>query len=202
MGKRLLPLSIILVLLVFTLFGFGLFYLMNKSEVTKPQVLSEETKPVYWLLLHRKSNQEFLYQGVPGDKDRSHLLRQFKVKSGIPSERPTPLPKLLNKQYWIITSKYEDKENPETAPYFLNLDIPVSEEEPYGPTPYMECSGQCNWLLPGSFGLHGSGGDPEKISDTNPGSSGCIRHFDDDIAYLYNLLEPEKAEIRYYIEDI
>lgn len=195
-------LSLILIFLIFILFGFGLFYLKNKWESQNAQVLSEETKPFYWLVLYRKSNQEFLYQGVPGDKDRSQLLRQFKVKSGIPGERPTPLPKLLNRGYWVITAEAEQKENPETSPYFLTLDIPVSEAEPYGPTPYMECNGQCNWILPGSFGLHGSGGDPEKLSETNPGSSGCIRHFDEDITYLYNLLDPQKEEIRYYIEDI
>lgn len=202
MQRRLLFLSLFLVILIFLLFGFGAYYLITKNNSTVSQVLSEETKPQYWFVLHRKSNREFFYQGVPGDKDRSVLLRQFKVKSGIPNERPTPLPKLMDRDYWVITSKFEDKENPETSPYFITLNIPVTQEEPFGPTPYMECNGQCNWVLPGSFGLHGTGGDPEKISDINPGSSGCIRHFDEDITYLYNLLNPEKEEIRYYIEDV
>lgn len=84
----------------------------------------------------------------------------------------------------------------------LTLNIPVSDTEPFGPEPYLECNGQCNWILPGAFGLHGSGGNPEKLSSTDPGSSGCIRHTDEDITYLYNILDHQKAEIRYYIKDI
>ena len=80
--------------------------------------------------------------------------------------------------------------------------FPVSEEEPFGPTPYIECDGQCNWILPGAFGLHGVNGNSEKLSEFDLGSSGCIRHSNEDITYLYNLLDPEKEEIRYYIEDI
>ena len=113
----------------------------------------------HWLLLHRKSNIEYLYYGFAGEKTKSTLVKTFKVKSGIPGERPTPLPSLLGKKYWIITEKHEETENPETAPYFLTLNVPVSDEEPFGPTPYLECNGQCNWILPGYFGLHGSGGD-------------------------------------------
>lgn len=153
-------------------------------------------------MLHRKSNQEFLYQDEPGDIDKSQRRRSFKVKTGISGERPTPLPQLLGREYWIITDKIESLDNPETSPYFLTLNIPVSEEEPFGPTPYLECNGQCNWILPGAFGLHGSGGNPEKLSTQDPGSSGCIRHSDEDITYLYNTLNPKTEEIRYFIIDI
>lgn len=52
------------------------------------------------------------------------------------------------------------------------------------------------------FGLHGTGGQPEKLSKDDPGSSGCIRHKDEDITYLYNLLDPQKEEIRYYVSEI
>lgn len=48
-----------------------------------------------------------------------------------------------------MIDKVEAVDNPETAPYFLTLDIPVSDEEPFGPAPYLECDGQCNWVLPG-----------------------------------------------------
>lgn len=160
------------------------------------------TKLSYWFLLERKSQKEYFYQGVPGDKTRSSLVKTFRVKSGIAAERPTPLPRLLEREYWLITGKYETKDSPETAPYFLTLDIPYSDEYPYGPTPYLECNGQCDWILPGSFGLHGINNDPTKISPENPGSSGCIRHTDKDITYLYNTLDLQKEEIRYYIEDI
>lgn len=81
------------------------------------------------------------------------------------------------------------------------LDIPFNDEYPYGPTPYNECNGQCNWQLPGSFGLHGIAGDSSKLLAENPGSSGCIRHSDEDITYLYHLLSPEQQEVRYYIHD-
>lgn len=152
-------------------------------------------------MLNRKSNIEKLYRGVPGNENASTLLKTFVVKTGIPGERPTPLPQLLGKEYWTLVKK-EVSDNPETAPYFLTLDVPTSDEEPYGPTPYLECNGQCNWITPGFFGLHGTAGHPEKLSSEDPGSSGCIRHRDEDITYLYNLLEPEKEGIRYYIQDI
>ncbi len=175
-------------------------------------VLSESIKPRYWLLLYRRSNIEFLYYGTPGEIHNSLLARMFIVKTGIPGERPTPLPELVDgREYWIITSKTAT-DNPETAPYFLTLNVPVREDEPFGPTPYLECNGpaspdgglggQCNWVLPGEFGLHGVNGDMSRLSKENPGSSGCIRHADEDIIFLYNLLDPEKEEIRYYIKDI
>lgn len=193
--RRKIIVSIITAVLLF--FGIAIIFL------SKPQIVEQQKEPEkHWLLLHRKSNVEYLYYGVPGDKEQSELLKTFTVKTGIPGERPTPLPQLVGRDYWIVINKLEQKDNPETAPYFLTLDIPVGDEEPFGPTPYLECNGQCNWILPGDFGLHGSAGDPSKLSADNPGSSGCIRHTDDDITYLYNLLEPDKEEIRYYIEDI
>ena len=161
-----------------------------------------QTEKAYWFILHRKSNREFLYFGEPGNREASALIKTFNVKTGIPGQRPTPLPQLLGREYWLIMDEYEDLDNPETAPYFLTLDIPVSLEAPYGPVPYLECNGQCNWELPGAFGLHGNNGDPGKLASTNPGSSGCIRHTSEDIAYLYNLLEPEKSQVRYYINDV
>ncbi len=154
----------------------------------------------YWFILHRTSNKEELYQGAPGEKDKSKLIKTFKVKTGVPGERPTPLPKLLGRKYWVITEKHPEPDNPETAPYFITLDVPAPTGSPYGPEPYMECNGQCDWVKPGDFGLHGIGGNPEKLSENDPGSSGCIRHTDDDISYLYNLLDTTKSEIRYYIE--
>ncbi|MCL5432729.1 MAG: L,D-transpeptidase [Patescibacteria group bacterium] len=161
-----------------------------------------EEKQSYWLLLHRRSNIEFLYLGLPGQKDKSQLIKTFKVKTGIPGEKPTPLPGLLGREYWIITAKSKVQDNPETAPYFLTLDIPVSEDEPFGPTPYLECKGQCNWGTPGNFGLHGVNGNFNKLSEQDLGSSGCIRHYDSDISYLYNLLDPKKEKTKYYIEDL
>lgn len=187
--------------LIFVSFVLGIGIGTNILSSKKNENLKPENKNNYWLLLNRKSNIEFLYKGVPGDSKNSELIRTFNVKTGIPGERPTPLPKLLGKNYWVITSKQESKENPETAPYFLKLNIPVAEEEPFGPEPYEECAGQCNWELPGDFGLHGVNGDVSKLSEENPGSSGCVRHKDEDIAYLYNILNPQKEEIRYYIED-
>jgi hypothetical protein len=170
---------------------------------------AQAQKDSYWFELQRGANIENLYKGTPGDKSKSEHIKSFKVKTGIPGERPTPLPKLVGKEYWIITDKQPQPDNPETAPYFLTLNIPAPDEEPYGPVPYTECSGsasagpdgQCSWVLPGAFGLHGTGGNPAKISDTDPGSSGCIRHSDEDISYLYNLLDPANQEIRYYITE-
>lgn len=164
---------------------------------------SPESNPKnhYWFLLHRTSNMEYLYEGVPGKKEESILVKAFHVKTGRPGERPTPLPHLLGKEYWTIVSKRKATSD-ETAPYFLTLNVPFTNEPPYGPVPYEECNGQCNWQLPGEFGLHGVNKKEERLSKENPGSSGCIRHTDEDITYLYNLLEPKKEEIRYYIKDI
>lgn len=152
-------------------------------------------------MLHRTSNKEMLYKGIPGDVSRSVLVKSFIVKSGSPGKRPTPLPHLIGRKYWKIIGKKKVENNPETAPYFLTLDIPGSQKSPYGPVPYLECNGQCNWVLPGAFGLHGVNGDTTRLSDTNAGSSGCIRHTDEDITYLYHLLDPAREEIRYYIQD-
>lgn len=196
-----------IILLVGVIIGVAATHFVQSK---KQQVLSvQSTKESYWFMLHRKSNIELLLRGIPGSQEQSALVRVFKVKTGVPGEKPTPLPKLLGKDYWIITKKEESKDNPETAPYFISLNIPVTDEEPYGPTSYTECINQftgektqCNWILPGSFGLHGVNNDASRLSDYDLGSSGCIRHSDEDITYLYNLLNPEKEEIRYYIEDI
>lgn len=166
----------------------------------KDQRQSAEEVKTYWFILHRKSNKEDLFYGVPGQRDQSLLVKTFLVKTGIPGERPTPLPKFLGREYWLITKK-ERSSNKETAPYFLTLNIPTVDHQPYGPSPYLECNGQCNWMLPGSFGLHGVGEDLTRLSSDDPGSSGCIRHRDEDITYLYNILQPQEEEIRYYVED-
>ncbi len=194
MRSRFFQLIFVLVLITLGIILAGVF----KKDVQAPTI-PEKT---HWLLLHRKSNIEYLYLGIPGDKDKSKLVRTFQVKSGIPGERPTPLPQLVGRKYWNIIGKVETKDEPETAPYFLILDIPYSEEYPFGPTPYLECNGQCDWILPGSFGLHGINGDSSRLVKDNPGSSGCVRHTNEDISYLYNLFDPEKEDIRYYIEDV
>ncbi|MBI4226002.1 L,D-transpeptidase [Candidatus Roizmanbacteria bacterium] len=173
-----------------------------KTIRDKQNALSKKAKSSHWLLLKRKSNVELLYFGRPGNEKESRLMKTFKVNVGIDKESPTPLPQLLGRDYWLIIDKVQAKDNLETAPFFLTLDIPVSEGEPYGPTPYLECDGQCNWVLPGYFGLHGVNGDESKLSSEDPGSSGCVRHRDEDIAYLYKLFEPKKEEIRYYVENI
>lgn len=174
------------------------FLLTDYLHSEKKQVVERND---YWLVLHRKSQKEELYQGISGDKEQSKIIKTFYVKTGRPGERPTPLPKLLGRDYWLITKKQPEQDNPETAPFFITLDIPAPNKPPYGPSPYLECNGQCDWARPGDFGLHGVAGQPEKLTDADPGSSGCIRHRDEDITYLYNLLDPENHEIRYYIED-
>lgn len=178
--------------------------LYNQSE---NKYNNQAKKELYWFVLLRKSGIEYLYKGTPGVVNDSQLVRKFQVKTGS-IDSPTPLPKLVGEKYWKIVKKESSVDNPETAPYFLQLDVPAPEEWPYGPVPYEECKDiysnniQCSWRLPGFFGLHGVNGNLTKLSDEDPGSSGCIRHNDKDITYLYNLLSPENEEIRYYIEDI
>ena len=189
---------IFLIIVILVLGVLSIFIKTTENNTYK----STETKNDYWFILHRKSNIEYLYQGKLGSIKGSKMIKKFTVKTGIPGERPTPLPRLVGKEYWLITDKSESKDNPETAPYFLTLNIPAPTDMPFGPEPYLECGGgQCQWELPGECGLHGVNGDESRLSAENPGSSGCIRHTDSDITYLYSLLNPETEEIRYYIED-
>lgn len=200
MNKRLL-LGTGIVLGIAGLMVIATAFLQNRNTA----VLSAEDntpKEIYWFELHRKSQREYLYYGLPNDKENSTLIREFRVKTGIPGERPTPLPQLVGREYWNVIAKTPVKENPETAPYFLTLDVPAPSIPPYGPEPYNECNGQCDWITFGEFGLHGINGNPEKLSAEDPGSSGCVRHSDEDITYLFNLLQPDTEEIRYYIQDI
>lgn len=187
-------------LVLFALFigSIGLVAANWQSFQQKPE---HTAKNDYWFVLHRKSQKEELLQGEPGNREKSRVIKTFTVKTGRPGERPTPLPQLLGRDYWLITKKQPEPNNPETAPYFITLDVPAPSGAPYGPEPYLECNGQCDWVRPGDFGLHGIAGVPERLTKADPGSSGCIRHTDEDITYLYNLLDPEKGEIRYYIED-
>lgn len=200
--KSLIVLVSIIVVSAFLAAGLT-FYSKNENNHN----LVEDSHKSYWFVLNRKSGVENLYLGVPGDVNKSGLVRTFKVKTGA-SWSPTPLPKLVGREYWKIVKKESSAENPDTAPYFLQLDVPTDENWPYGPIPYTECLDslgnniQCDWVQPGYFGLHGINGNPFKLSKEDYGSSGCIRHNDEDITYLYNLLDPEKEEIHYYIEDI
>lgn len=196
-----MTLTKILFLVLFLLSVMTFFSI--KLNPTNPQVLSVEKKPQeYWLQLDRKSKKELLFEGIPGDQEHSTLMKEFQVNVGIPNKRPTPLPSLLGRNYWNIIAKTDVKDDPETAPYFLTLDIPFTEDYPFGPTPYNECDGkQCDWVRPGSFGLHGIADTASKLTDE--GSSGCIRHKDEDITYLYNLLDPSTdTPVRYYIRDL
>lgn len=197
--RRLFPLGVSILLLI-TVFLIS-FFTTSYFTIAKHDLPENEPRKQYWFILYRASNLEQLFLGEPGNAEKSTLVRTFKVKSGIPGERPTPLPRLLKRDYWVITKKFETRDNPETAPYFLQFDVPGYEVEPYGPVPYEECNGQCNWELEGPFGLHGVNGDLSRLSSENPGSSGCVRHTDEDITFLYNLIEPEDA-VRYYIWDI
>jgi lipoprotein-anchoring transpeptidase ErfK/SrfK len=187
-------------LIICSLLFTGFIYSQHYQYQTKSAIADQAEE--YWFRLDRRSNKEYLFHGVAGEASQSSLIKTFVVKVGIPGERPTPLPEKLGRQYWLITHKFATFDNPETAPYFLTLDIPYTEEYPFGPVPYDECDGQCNWQLPGSFGLHGVASNSSKLAESNPGSSGCIRHTDEDITYLYHMLSPEKKPIRYYIEDV
>lgn len=194
------------IVVVCAAFLFGIILAVFLPINASSQLETEKTvkKEAYWFDLHRKSQVELLYFGIPGDRTESKLIKAFQVKTGMEG-RPTPLPQLYGRDYWVITKKYETTDIPETAPYFIELDVPHTEEYPFGPSPYLECGlnkdEQCNWELSGPFGLHGINGDLTRLDSTNPGSSGCIRHRDEDITYLYNLLDGEE-EVRYYIQDV
>jgi lipoprotein-anchoring transpeptidase ErfK/SrfK len=88
------------------------------------------------------------------------------------------------------------------GPDFLVLNIDYQNEF-NGPIGYDECgdshNAQCFWPTPGEFGLHGVGDTPSRLSDS--GSSGCVRHSNEAITSIYNLLKNETGEIRYYINN-
>lgn len=166
---------------------------------------SPKTTPAqgdYWFILHRRSKKEDLYQGTPGDVASSKLIRTFTVNVGRFQDDPTPLPQKLGRDYWLITSKRASSNTNLLGPYFLSLDIPYLGEF-QGPQPYLECGEngdeQCFWTTPGDFGLHGVGNTPSRLTDN--GSSGCIRHSNEDITYLNSIINPSNSAIRYYIED-
>ena len=141
-------------LVILTVASIGVVFFLNRNTTPEIKGLRTDVQN-YWFLLHRKSNKEELFFGVPGVKEKSKLVKTFKVKTGRPGERPTPLPELVGREYWIITAKEPAFDNAETAPYFITLDVPAPEEPPYGPVPYLECDGQCDWDTYGAFGLHG-----------------------------------------------
>lgn len=191
----------IFILIFFIGFGLGAITIhsFNNKYSVKKVIVQEVSVNVYWMKLLRVNHKEYLYHGIPGDESKSKLLKEFNVKVGIPGQRPTPLPQLIGRKYWKIIKKYSSIENPETSPYFLELDIPVDDYY-FGPVPYKECGGeQCSWILPGKFGLHGVNNDNSRLTIADPGSSGCIRHTDEDITYLYNLLNVDEG-VRYYVE--
>ncbi len=193
------------------IFIFGLVFIIGSIFVFHKSFVHQEEMIVpakYWLRLARTSQTETLYKGTPGDANHSQIIRVFQVKTGIDGKSPTPLPRLMGREYWKIIKKESSSDNPDTAPYFLTLDIPSGIDWPYGPTPYEECidpvsgeNAQCDWVQPGFFGLHGVAGNEDKLSSENEGSLGCIRHKDEDITYLYELLDPENEEIRYYVDE-
>ena len=173
--------------------------------VVQPEIKAEEG---YWFLLHRsraggKQPSEELYKGAYGDKSQSKLIRTSVVNPGVAGKSPTPLPSLAGVSYWTVTAK---RINPEgdpkntLGPYFLAFDVPYSNQF-NGPLNYKECgtdgATQCFWPEPGEFGLHGVGNVPSRLTDL--GSSGCVRHSNDAITEIYNILKNEKEEIRYYI---
>lgn len=188
--------------LVFFLSGLLIIDYYSRAKQRSGILGIQSAVPIHWFMLHRKSNREFLYYGQPGNTEKSALIKSFAVKSGQPGKKPTPLPELTGRKYWRVVGKFEAADNPETGPYFLSFDTESGDGYPYGPVPYLECDGQCNWEVAGSFGLHGVAGNPERLADADPGSSGCVRHSDKDITYLYNLLDPANEEIRYYVKDI
>lgn len=198
MGTLFRILAVVIISLYLNAYPYNNFL---ADEPTQGEILSVSDENEYWLLLKRKSNIELLYHGKPGIESESSLVKQFVVKTGVEGKRPTPLPQLVHREYWLLTNKYSARDNLEIGPFFLKLDIPYSYTPPYGPEPYKECDGQCNWQTPGSFGLHGIAGDNSKLSSEDKGSSGCVRHYDGDIAYLYHIL-PEDKQIKYYIKDI
>ncbi len=193
---RILGIVFILITLLFAISKFDSFF-YSGPEYSENYKKAEQK---YWFVLYRDTNTEYLYRGVPGDAAKSDVVRIFKVKVGTRGQSPTPLPTLAGRNYWTVIDKYSSAENPETAPYFIELDVPGGDAEPFGPVPYEECNGQCYWNLPGAFGLHGVNGDLSRLSDENAGSSGCIRHTDEDIVFLYELLDL-KEEIRYYVTE-
>lgn len=155
----------------------------------------------YWFRLNRRENIETLNYGPNNLPQLSLMVWFFRVKTGVPGQKPTPLPQKTGRPFWLVIDKYQTRDNPETAPFFLVLDVPGTETSPFGPRPYRECAGQCNWKIPGYFGLHGVAGVESRLTIPEPGSSGCVRHRDFDISFLYHVLDPRRNPIPYFIPE-
>ncbi|MDO8487149.1 MAG: M23 family metallopeptidase [Candidatus Curtissbacteria bacterium] len=123
----------------------------------------------YWFLLDRLNKKEYLYQGVPGDKGKSQLVKTFavnpmKVNPGIPGGiedtiikpgepgylqrwgHPTPLPQKVGREYWTFTGV-----NPNDPGIpggkFLILDVPPSGTGCTNPDPNnKECGGPVPYI--------------------------------------------------------
>ena len=120
-------LTLILTSIFLTIVLFIQLEVSREGKVSRVSGGVQQNKS-FWFILYRKSNQELLYFGEPGNKNDSALIKVFRVKSGIPNQRPTPLPNLLGRDYWLITQKFETADNPETSPYFSTLNIPVDRK--------------------------------------------------------------------------
>lgn len=177
----------------------------------------------YWFLMNRIGKYEILYKGEPGVISKSKVVKVSRVNPGSPGKEPTPLPQKVGSQkYWLTTAgliTYRP-ENEDAyykfGPYFIPLNVPTSYRDPvcaneakakgevtedcYGPK-YEECGAsgaeQCNWLTAGQFAIHGNNRLDEE------GSAGCVRHMNDDISEIYNLLKAENKLVgtRYYVID-
>lgn len=186
---------------------FEVYFDSSLSPPTPTQTPTDN----YWFLLDRLNKKEYLFQGPVGVRDRKYLVREFTVLPGLSGQTPTPVPSKVTptREYWTFNSATLKSPVGDISnggqPGFLKLDIPY-DNSLGGPVPYLECgpsgTSQCNWNTPGAFGLHGVDNNHPL---TDPGSSGCIRHNNTDIQYLYNLLSNvvnnNPNTIRYYIED-
>ena len=124
--------QILIVIGVFiVLLSLGVLVVTQNMTLKSQQTEVVKKQEQHWFILHRKSQKEDLYFGIPGDANKSKLVKTFTVKTGIPGERPTPLPKLMGREYWLLVEKHPEVDNPETAPYFMTLDVPAPSDPPY-----------------------------------------------------------------------
>ncbi|HRN70936.1 MAG TPA: hypothetical protein PLS49_07195, partial [Candidatus Woesebacteria bacterium] len=84
----------------------GSLVLIQHSKGKQGEVAGvQEPQAQYWFLLYRKSGVEKLYYGQPGNEEQSALMKTFTVKTGVSGKKPTPLPQLVGREYWVIVEK-------------------------------------------------------------------------------------------------
>jgi len=127
-----------------------------------------------------------IYSGPRDDPTRWRYIRSFSVGLGNPEEQSaTPVGEFVVSQAKVTNPSWA---NPNTGERF-EADDP---NNPIGEF-WIGLKGLGNSAAHQGYGIHGTI-DPDSIGNSQ--SMGCVRLYDADIAFVYELLVPEKSRVR------